>query len=60
MLQLRYERFIRYQYKYKKNYNKYKFKQSLDDLKKKLIHQWDFIQVQADAQIKYTLFLNIP
>jgi len=26
--------------------------QSLDDLKKKLIHQWDFIQVQADAQIK--------
>ena len=26
---------------------------TLEDLRKKLAHQWDFIKMQADAQIKY-------
>ena len=28
---------------------------TLEDLKKKLAHQWDFIKMQADAQIKCEL-----
>ncbi len=28
------------------------FQQALEDLKKKLTHQWDFIRLQADAQIR--------
>jgi hypothetical protein len=28
-------------------------KQTLEELKKKLTHQWDFIRLQADAQIKF-------
>ena len=27
-------------------------KQQLEHMKKKLTHQWDFIRMQADAQIK--------
>jgi hypothetical protein len=25
----------------------------LDDLKKKLLHQWDFVTMQAEAQFRY-------
>ena len=28
------------------------FKRILDDLKKKLFHQWDFVKMQAEAQFK--------
>lgn len=34
----------------------------LEDLKRKLTHQWDFIKMQADAQIKWVnqaVFLNV-
>lgn len=31
----------------------------LEDLRKKLAHQWDFVRMQAEYQIKLTLYFKI-